>query len=150
MSRLGLFLFYYAKIHGALYFNLPGAILVLAILRNAIGVGAFPPIRAVLKAVWITVRLFFDFATDADRSLGTWFWAFSISVLWPLYAGIEYSFRDPLDSPRVSVIANGFPRQSTRQALSISACGSASPTASSASSKHSHRKKGVASFSAQF
>ena len=39
-------------------------------------IGAFAQIRAALKAVWIIVRLFFDFATDADNTLDIRFLAF--------------------------------------------------------------------------
>ena len=66
----------------------------------------------------------------------------STSLLWPMYAGIEYYFLDPLDSPpRVSISANDLSRQPTGQASSRSACGSASQTVSPSSSNNSRREK---------
>ena len=75
-SRFGLFMFYYAKIPGAMYLKNPGVILALSVLRHTIGIGALAPIRAVLKDAWIIIRLFLDFPTEAAIHLSFWFWEF--------------------------------------------------------------------------
>ena len=121
--------------------KISGAVAVLGILRKTIGVGALAPIRAVFKDVWIADRIFFDFAMDTDISLGIWFWAFRIPLLWPMYAGTNYYSCDPLDPPRVTAASHDLSRQPTGQASSRSASGSSSQTAASSSSNHSQRQK---------
>ena len=84
-SWMSLFLSYFAKVPGAMTLKIPGIFLILMIPSKTVGVGAFAPIRAVLRAVWIAIRIFVDFAMDTNSVLDIWFWAFCISLLWPLY-----------------------------------------------------------------
>ena len=53
--------------------KLPFPFLILMMLSRAIGVGAFAPFRAILKAAWICIRLIFDYITETDSNLDIWF-----------------------------------------------------------------------------
>ena len=56
-SWMWLFMFYFAKVPGSITFEIPGVFLALVLLSKTIGLGAFPPFRALLKAVWIVLRV---------------------------------------------------------------------------------------------
>ena len=83
--------------------KLPVLFLSLMFMRRTIGVGAFAPFRAISKAMWICIRLFFDYMTDTDGGFDIWFWIFCLSLTWPIWNIIRGWWTTVVESPRISV-----------------------------------------------
>ena len=133
-SWMGLFIYYFAKMPGLVSVEIPALLFLMMISSRAIGVGAFAPLKAASKAVWITIRVFVDYLTDTDGAADAWYWAFCISMIWPSWNMARYFFPEKSsDSPRASQSSHAASGQSQCGVSSHSAIGSASRTASSGS-----------------
>lgn len=104
-SWFGVFSLYFTSRPGTLSVKITAPLLTLSFLSRAIGVGAFPPIRAAIKAMWIVVRVFFDCVDDTDGSLYFWYWAICSPAMRPIWSLFKYFFsKAPLGYHRVSII----------------------------------------------
>ena len=86
-SWLGVICFYVTQIPGPMFVKLPGFLLVIALVSRTVGLGVFYPVIAIIRAVWIVVRLCVDFATDTNSNVDVWFLAFILSLSWPACKG---------------------------------------------------------------
>ena len=126
-SWLGMAVFYFAKLSGATPSKLPAMFLPMAFLSRTIGVGAFAPARAVMKALWICVRLFFDYIPDTEGAFGLRFWISGSPVTWPAWNVIRQLRLGNIDSPRPPLHSTAMSGHSGAQS-SNSARGSVSRT----------------------
>ena len=133
----GLAAFYFAKLPCTVPMKLPALLWIMAVQSRTIGVGALGPVRGILRAVCVIVRLCFDYVTDADGSFDVWYWAFSLSLSRPAWNLIKYAWKTPMDSARASMGAHTMSGQTGDQS-SRSAAGSSTWTISPCSRAASH------------
>ena len=71
-SWFGMAAFYVANAPGAFSMKLPAILLIMAVLSRTVGLGVLSPARAILKAVWISARIFFYYVADTGGALDVW------------------------------------------------------------------------------
>ena len=77
--------FYATHIPGPMAVGIPVFLFALAVFSRTIGIGAFAPLWSVLRATWIVLRMVVDLLTASAGTAGGWFWAFVLSLSWPLF-----------------------------------------------------------------
>ena len=82
--------FYFAITPGDAPMKLHAQISAFVLLRRAIGVGATAPFREISKDVWIVVRVFLDYVTDAGGPIDVRYWESCLSLIWPIWWGVRY------------------------------------------------------------
>ena len=97
--------FYVAKVPWDMSMKLPAILLIMALMSRTVGLGMLSPVNAIMKAVWILLRIFFDYVTDTDGGVDVWYWAFCVALVWPIRNVSKYAWAKQMDSPRVSVVS---------------------------------------------
>ena len=80
----GVVTFYITRMPGHMAVKIPLLLLVVSLISRFVGCGALVPLWTVLRAAWILIRMSVDLITDSDGAVDGWFWAFVISLSWPL------------------------------------------------------------------
>ena len=81
----GIINFYLVRSPGQFAVKVPCFLLVLTVVVRTLGLGALYPIVYIFKATWLMTRTAIDFLTADDGSFDVWFWAFALSLTWPIY-----------------------------------------------------------------
>ena len=68
--------------------------------------GALSSVRAILREVWIHIRILFEYVTDAEGGFDVWYWAPCLSPIWHSRNAIKYVWEKPMEYPRVSVASD--------------------------------------------
>ena len=87
---MGIVVFYVTHIPGPMAVEIPAFLFVLAVVRRTAGIGSLAPLRSVLRSTWILLRMVVELLTDIEWDVDGWFWAFALSVSWPLFTAMRY------------------------------------------------------------
>ena len=83
---VGVIIFYIAHILGPMAVEIPMLLFILALVSRTAGIGVLAPMRSILRAGWIMAQIVMDFRTDIEGTADVWFWAFVVSLSWPIYS----------------------------------------------------------------
>ena len=97
-SWMGIIVFYVMRIPCPMVVKVPVLFFAISAVSRAAGSGALAPLRSVLRAAWIMVRMVIDFLTDSEGVVGGWFWAFVLSLTWPLFTIVRGGIRAVISS----------------------------------------------------
>ena len=93
-SWFGVLTFYFMRIPGRTTVKIPCLFLILSLTSRAVGIGATTPICDVLRGGWIVLRLIINVITDSNDAMGGWFWAFLVSLIWPLCSMVKHVWKN--------------------------------------------------------
>ena len=89
-SWFGIITFYVTQLPGPLAVKIPGLLLGIVSVSRTLGFGFLYPAIAVMRGRWLFCRSVIDFLTDSEGSFDFWFWAFAVSLMWPVYQCVKY------------------------------------------------------------
>ena len=89
-SWFSVMFFYFSKIPAPLAVKSPMAAMCLGLMSRTMGISALAPFMAVLRAFWVTPRAFVEYRTDNEETFHSWYWAFLMSLVSPIYGAIKY------------------------------------------------------------
>ena len=85
-------LFYATRTPGPTSIGIPVVLLLISAICRTVGIGAPAPIFSSARSVWVITRSVLEVMADSGGSIDGRFWAFAVSLLWPLYAVLRYAW----------------------------------------------------------